>query len=113
MKYIMLEYDDPMMPGRIAQHPILFPRILVHEDVYRGVSRDLGPGVFATVVSGGFISYVNNELLVFGKSETLNVTSRDEDKGIIESYLSGLSGTLYKPEPVNSDDTTKLENMGG
>ncbi|EDU6365892.1 TPA: hypothetical protein MM834_003353 [Salmonella enterica subsp. houtenae] len=91
MKYIILRLD-----GKIPREvPVIFPDLLVHADVARTMATTIKEDSSNTnitdvrVVSAGFC---NTAVECFGKSETLNIASRDIDNTVINTvdYTFGL-----------------------
>ncbi|EGB8646316.1 hypothetical protein H8N91_001743 [Salmonella enterica] len=91
MKYIILRLD-----GKIPREvPVIFPDLLVHADVARAMTAMIKEGSSNTnitdvrVVSAGFC---NTAVECHGKSETLNIASRDIDNTVINTvdYTFGL-----------------------
>ncbi|EMW9316467.1 hypothetical protein AAE121_005212 [Salmonella enterica] len=85
MKYIILRLD-----GKIPREvPVIFPDLLVHTDVARTMATMIKEGSSNTnitdvrVVSAGFC---NTTVKCFGKSETLNIASRDIDDTVINTW---------------------------
>jgi len=83
-KYIMLEIDDNNIQRQI---PIIFPDVLVHEDVSKAISslilgKEYSPKV-RTVSAGDITISVSS---VSGESYTLKAKSREEDKVTINGY---------------------------
>ena len=74
MKYVMLKLNG----GELL--PLLFPEFMQHSDMAQAVP--------ATVVSAGHVYLEDRKIIVSGASSSLEVTSRDEDSEIIQSYLS-------------------------
>jgi hypothetical protein len=75
MKYVMLRLDS----GELL--PLLFPEFMQHSHVAQSVP--------ATVVSAGRVSLEAGKLIADGASSSLNVSSREEDSGIIQAYFDG------------------------
>lgn len=91
MKYIILRLD-----GKIPREvPVIFPDLLVHADVARTMTAMIKEDSSNTnitdvrVVSAGFC---NTAVECHGKSETLNIASRDIDNTVINTvdYTFGL-----------------------
>lgn len=91
MKYIILRLD-----GKIPREvPVIFPDLLVHADVARATTamiKEDSSNMNITdvrVVSAGFC---NTAVDCYGKSETLNIASRDIDNTVINTvdYTFGL-----------------------
>ena len=59
---------------------LLFPEFMQHSDMARSVP--------ATVVSAGRVYLEDGKIIASGASSSLEVTSRDEDSEIIQSYLN-------------------------
>ena len=77
LKYVMLKLDG----GELL--PLLFPEFMQHSDMARSVP--------ATVVSAGRVYLEDGKIVARGASSSLEVSSRDEDSGIIQGYLDGES----------------------
>jgi len=75
MKYVMLRLDG----GELL--PLLFPEFMQHSLMAHSVP--------ATVVSAGRVSLEAGKLIADGASSSLNVSSREEDSGIIQAYFNG------------------------
>ena len=75
MKYVMLRLDG----GELL--PLLFPEFMQHSHMAHSVP--------ATVVSAGRVSLEAGKLIADGASSSLNVSSREEDSGIIQAYFDG------------------------
>jgi hypothetical protein len=75
MKYVMLKLDG----GELL--PLLFPEFMQHSHMAQTVP--------ATVVSAGRVDLENGMIVAGGASSSLNVSSRDEDSGIIQAYFEG------------------------
>ena len=77
LKYVMLKLDG----GELL--PLLFPEFMRHSDMAQSVP--------ATVVSAGRVYLEDGKIVARGASSSLEVSSRDEDSGIIQGYLDGES----------------------
>jgi hypothetical protein len=75
MKYVMLRLDG----GELL--PVLFPEFMQHTHMAQSVP--------ATVVSAGRVYLGNGKVIAGGASSSLNVSSREEDSGIIQAYFDG------------------------
>jgi hypothetical protein len=75
MKYVMLRLDG----GELL--PLLFPEFMQHAHMAQSVP--------ATVVSAGRVHLEDGMIIAGGASSSLNVSSREEDSGIIQAYLMG------------------------
>jgi hypothetical protein len=75
MKYVMLRLDC----GELL--PLFFPEFMQHSHMAHSVP--------ATVVSAGRVSLEAGKLIADGASSSLNVSSREEDSGIIQAYFNG------------------------
>ena len=75
MKYVMLRLDG----GDLV--PLLFPEFMQYSLMAHPVP--------ATVVSAGRVSLEAGKLIADGASSSLNVSSREEDSGIIQAYFDG------------------------
>jgi hypothetical protein len=75
MKYVMLRLDG----GELL--PLLFPEFMQHSHMAQSVP--------ATVVSAGRVDLENGMIAAHGLSNSLNVSSREEDSGIIQAYFNG------------------------
>ena len=75
MKYVMLRLDG----GELL--PLLFPEFMQHSHMAQAVP--------ATVVSAGHVYLENGKIVARGASSSLEVSSRDEDSGIIQAYFDG------------------------
>jgi hypothetical protein len=75
MKYVMLKLDG----GEVL--PLLFPEFMQHAHMAQPVP--------ATVVSAGRVHLENGKVIAGGASSSLNVSSREEDSGIIQAYFDG------------------------
>jgi len=73
--------------------PLIFPNRLVHSDVAKANERSVhrsyrGKAVAVRTVSAGFITFNKK---CYGKSESLNLTSRpDLDTELVSRYFAGL-----------------------
>ena len=74
LKYVMLKLDG----GELL--PLLFPEFMQHSDIAQAVP--------ATVVSAGHAYLEDGKIVASGASSSLEVTSRDEDSEIIQSYMN-------------------------
>ncbi len=74
LKYVMLKLDS----GELL--PLLFPEYMQHSTMAQSVP--------ATVVSAGRVYLEDGKIVASGASSSLEVTSRDEDSEIIQSYLN-------------------------
>lgn len=87
MKYIMLQ--ENINEGSIVRDiPFIFPEMLTHADVAEYVSHMLmmqnnSDSYNVTAISAGFC---NVGIDCFGESETLNLSAREKDTAIINSY---------------------------
>jgi hypothetical protein len=77
MKYVMLKLDS----GELL--PLLFPDFMQHSHMAQSVP--------ATVVSAGHVYLEGGKIIARGASSSLQVSSRDEDSGIIQDYFDGES----------------------
>ena len=75
MKYVMLRLDG----GELL--PLLFPEFMQHSHMAQSVP--------ATVVSAGHVYLEDGKIVARGASSSLEVSSRDEDSGIIQAYFDG------------------------
>ena len=75
MKYVMLRLDG----GELL--PLLFPEFMQHSHMAQSVP--------ATVVSAGRVYLEDGRIVACGASSSLNVSSREEDSGIIQAYFDG------------------------
>ena len=75
MKYVMLKLDS----GELL--PLLFPEFMQHAHMAQSVP--------ATVVSAGSVHLEDGMIIAGGASSSLNVSSREEDSGIIQAYFDG------------------------
>lgn len=92
MKYIILRLE-----GKIPREvPVIFPNLLVHADVASAITTmiqaDTDTSTSITdirVVSAGFC---DTAVGCYGRSESLNITSRDIDDAVINTvdYTFGL-----------------------
>ncbi|MBM6584124.1 hypothetical protein ILT44_28410 [Microvirga sp. BT689] len=73
MKYVMLRLDG----GELL--PLLFPEFMQHSHMAQAVP--------ATVVSAGHVYLEDGKIVARGASSSLEVSSRDEDSGIIQAYF--------------------------
>jgi hypothetical protein len=93
MKYIVVKVDDGKIP---REYPILFPEALVHSEVLDamkfGIQRSLEKPVKMECVSAGFISCMCIDAVCHGKSESIGISSRDEDDALIKmiDYTHGI-----------------------
>jgi hypothetical protein len=78
MKYVMLRLDG----GELL--PLLFPEFMQHSHMAQSVP--------ATVVSAGHVHLQDGRIVARGASSSLEVSSRDEDSGIIQAYFEGQNG---------------------
>ena len=74
LKYVMLKLDS----GELL--PVLFPEFMQHSA--------MAQAVLATVVSAGRVYLEDGKIVARGASSSLEVSSRDEDSEIIQSYLN-------------------------
>ena len=75
MKSVMLRLDG----GELL--PLLFPEFMQHAHMAQSVP--------ATVVSAGHAYLEDGKIVARGASSSLNVSSREEDSGIIQAYFEG------------------------
>jgi hypothetical protein len=73
MKYVMLRLDG----GEAL--PLLFPEFMQHSHMAQSVPT--------TVVSAGRVYLEDGKIMACGASSSLNVASREEDSGIVPTYL--------------------------
>jgi hypothetical protein len=83
MKYVMLRLDG----GELL--PLLFPELMRHSHMAQAVP--------ATVVSAGRVYLENGKIIASGASSSLNVSSREEDSGVIQAYFE--SQNMIQQEP--------------
>ena len=104
MKYVMFECKSP---GKVTLHvPVLFPEALVHKDVAEMIEnvkvQPEGPfsrwWMWPKPVSAGFI---NEDGVVHGYSESLNLKSHPDDMHIIKSYNGPMPGGIGFAEREN------------
>jgi hypothetical protein len=77
LKYVMLKLDG----GELL--PLLFPEFMQHSTMAQAVP--------STVVSAGRVYLEDGKIVARGASSSLQLSSRDEDTGIIQGYLDGES----------------------
>jgi hypothetical protein len=91
MKYVMFRVDYPIVQRRI---PVIFPSLLVHKIVAKRVDVALREHFRDAVVWAESAGEIGALLVdgVGGRSSTMNLESRDRDKGIINGfpYLHGI-----------------------
>ncbi len=75
MKYVMLKLEG----GELL--PLLFPEFMQHSHMAQAVP--------ASVVSAGHVYLEDGKIVARGASSSLEVSSRDEDSGIIQAYFEG------------------------
>jgi hypothetical protein len=75
MKYVMLKLDG----GELL--PLLFPEFMQHSRMAQSVP--------AAVVSAGRVYLEDGQIVARGASSSLEVSSREEDSGIIQAYFDG------------------------
>jgi hypothetical protein len=75
MKYVMLKLDG----GELL--PLLFPEFVQHAHMAQSVP--------ATVVSAGRVRLGGGMIIADGASSSLNVSSLEEDSGVIQAYFDG------------------------
>jgi hypothetical protein len=75
MKYVMLKLDG----GELL--PLLFPEFMQHSHMAQSVS--------ASVMSAGRVYLEKGKIVARGASSSLDVSSRDEDSGIIQAHFDG------------------------
>lgn len=95
MKYIVIAYmDREYSESEPIEAPIIFPPMLVHRDMADHVKHcifmDKRHTTYHKVVGAGFIDL--NALRTWGKSESLNVSSRPEDATLIRNWLETYQG---------------------
>lgn len=95
MKYIVISYmDRAYSDDTPIEVPVMFPPVLVHKDVANHVIRAIRFDKHHTrkheCVSAGFIDL--SDLSTFGKSESLNIASRDGDSKLIQEWLERYRG---------------------
>ena len=73
-KYIMVEFLDEN--EREHQMPILFPQVVIHEDMWKAVARGLHGAL--RPLSAGFVEQRGDRLVCYGRSESLRLDSRPE-----------------------------------
>jgi hypothetical protein len=77
LKYIIVRTDT-------GEHPIVFPKEVMHRDVARIHSATNGPWV----VSAGFCRINSDSVKAYGESESLRgMKSRPQDSEILEESL--------------------------
>ena len=95
MKYIVLEVDNK---GIIRELPVIFPDIMVHADMFKYMQHQMTMQHnvdSVRCVSAGFISSIAVGAAggCYGKSESLEITSRgEEDDKLIQmlDYTHGI-----------------------
>lgn len=75
MKYVMLRLDG----GELL--PLLFPEFMQHSHMAQAVP--------AIVVSAGHVYLKDGKIVACGASSSRELSSRDEDSGIIQAYFDG------------------------
>ena len=73
MKYVMLKLDS----GELL--PLLFPEFMQHSHMAQSVP--------AAVVSAGRVHLEDGKIIARGASSSLDVSSREEDSEIIQTYF--------------------------
>ena len=94
MKYIIFENVNTD-----EKIPVVFPDVLVHADVSRGIERAAMTSRYHPVslfpVSAGFVFVRNGEkglsVTCSGKSESLNLSSQPEDADLIGRQYYGIT----------------------
>lgn len=85
MKYIVIQTRNS---ERQREIPIIFPKMLIHRDVYEHIARNIkfNHGELGEVkcISAGFFTF--HPLECFGESESLGVKSRLEDIELIKTH---------------------------
>lgn len=82
MKYVIAEVE---IKGEIQEVPFLFPNIFMHKampEAIRGLCWD-EMGQYHKIVSAGFMG---EDGVPFGRSESLNIKSREIDNAIIKKW---------------------------
>lgn len=89
MKYIVIKTTK----GEISQeHPIIFPKALVHSEIFKGIKSRLMKTYDKTeIVSAG--SYSSFEC--YGKSTSLGIESRGEIDTILITSIDYTHGICY------------------
>ena len=75
IKYVMLTQDG----GELL--PLLFPEFMRHSHIAQSIP--------ATVVSAGHVYLQDGKIIARGASSSLDVVSREEDRGIIQAHSDG------------------------
>jgi hypothetical protein len=86
MKYVVLEVD--MGTDTKLEVPFVFPDLLVHKSVAAQMThlcyRNFPKCHNVRCISAGFVSSIDMQVSCYGKSESLNVISREkEDSALI------------------------------
>lgn len=72
-KYVVIADEQfELMTGERREHPIVFPDGLMHSTFKR-----------LPVVSAGFCTYSDGEWRAFGRSDSLNIGSRETDSELL------------------------------
>lgn len=72
MKYII--YANKQLK---IETPIIFPNFLNHRDIAEKIDPDLA------IISAGFCNLYNSEFRIYGRSQSLNLDSRKEDRELL------------------------------
>lgn len=86
MKYIVIQAK---LKNSTIEIPFIFPNMLVHSDIADAMRCNLNLNHSirnTTIVSAGDLSFLGGRLTCSGKSDTLNVESRQIDKQLIQTF---------------------------
>ena len=72
MKYIFYENTEEGIAT-----PIIFPEFLNHDDVAEKINPN------GIIISAGFCKVVDNKFIAYGRSQTLNIESREKDTALL------------------------------
>ena len=84
-KYVMFQIE--IGECTVQEIPVIFPDVFVHKHVEQYLSRLFvrEHQKFPKCVSAGFIRLGN--VTTYGKSDSMNLESREEDASIIDSFI--------------------------
>lgn len=100
MKYIVIRHE---IKGIVRELPVIFAEAMVHKDVFRSARIMLGldDGII-TCAAAGFVSSLDigesefGPIRCFGRSESLNVESRNAKDAELIGYVDYSHGILGK-----------------
>ncbi len=90
MKYVVIQV--PLGKELLREIPVIFPNEIVHLDIAKTLIA-MCPGFEkGKAVSAGFVNSMDIDAPLHGKSDSLKLITRDEDKSLVQmnDYLHGI-----------------------